>query len=144
MTMKVCLLLLTQYTGPPQMLSVNATTSTSLLVSWEAPNLVADTDGDLEYFYVSCNKPFNDGDPFSATVSFNGGAQFSATISDLQPYTTYTCCVFADTTVGLSTSSCLISTTLQDSKTIVVQFLNLPITDQGLCYIYKDYMSPTA
>lgn len=112
------------------MLSVNATTSTSLHVSWEAPHLVADTDGDLEYFDVSCNIPFNDGFQFSATVSFNVGAQFSATISNLQPYTTYTCCVVADTTVGVSTSSCMISTTLQDSKTIVVQFLNLPITDQ--------------
>lgn len=93
------------------MLSVHATTSTSLLVSWEAPHLVADTDGDLEYFSVSCNN--------EVIVPFIDGAQFSANVSDLQPYTTYTCCVVADTTVGVSASSCMISTTLQDSKTIV-------------------------
>ena len=96
------------------MLSVNATTSTSLLVSWEAPHL-ADTDGDLLSFSISCN---NEVDPL--VVPFNDGAQFSDTVSDLQSYTTYTCCVVAYTTVGVSASSCLTTATLQDSKTIVV------------------------
>ena len=97
------------------MLSVNATTSTSLLVSWEAP-LLADTDGDLVSFSISCN---NEAHPL--VVLFNDGAQFSVIVFSLQPYTAYTCCVVANTTVGVvSASSCLTTTTLQDSKTILV------------------------
>ena len=96
------------------MLSVNAASSTSLLVSWEAPHL-ADTDGDLLSFSVSCN---NEAHPLFEL--FNDGAQFSVIVFRLQPYTTYTCCVVGNTTVGVSASSCLTTTTLQDSKTIVV------------------------
>ena len=96
------------------MLSVNVASSTSLLVSWEAPHL-ADTDGDLVSFSISCN---NEAHPFFALIY--DGAQFSVIVYSLQPYTAYTCCVVATTTVGVSASSCLTTTTLQDSKTIVV------------------------
>lgn len=92
------------------MLSVNATNSTSLLVTWEAPDL-DDSDGDLRSFNVSCN---NELDPEEITVI--NGDQYSLSIPNLQPYTTYTCCVDTLTTVGVSPASCLTQTTLEDSK----------------------------
>ena len=96
------------------MLSVNATTSTTLLVSWEAPHL-DDADGDLLYFSVSCNNE----NPSMMTTENPSimTTEYSVSFPSLQPFTTYTCCVVATTTVGVSASSCLTQTTLEDSKT---------------------------
>ena len=103
---------LSTQTESPQIVSVNATSSTSLLVSWDRPNL-DEMDGTLETFSVSCSP--DEGNTVDAPAD-----SLSAGLFDLSPYTTYTCCVTAHTTAGMSGASCGSQTTLEDGVSVNV------------------------
>ena len=90
---------------------MGATSSASLTASWEAPEL-DDMDGELTSFSISCDLGTHETEP-NGIVPLN---QLSFIQSDLQPYTTYTCCVNAQTTVGVSGTVCQTQTTLEDGK----------------------------
>ena len=98
-------------TESPQISSVNATSSTSLVVSWKHPNL-EEMDGEVETFAVSCS-------PGDIAVSAPADS-LSAELLHLSPYTTYTCCVTAHTTAGVSGASCGTQTTLEDGMCMCV------------------------
>ena len=103
---------LSTQTESPQIVSVNATSSTRLLVSWDRPNL-DEMDGALETFSVSCTPGDNNTVPAPAD-------SLCAGLLHLSPYTTYTCCVSAHTTAGMSGASCGTQTTLEDGVSVNV------------------------
>ena len=105
-------IVLSTQTESPQIVSVNATSSTSLLISWDRPNL-DEMDGTLETFSVSCSP--DEGNTVDAPAD-----SLSAGLFDLSPYTTYTCCVTAHTTAGMSGASCGSQTTLEDGVSVNV------------------------
>ena len=90
-------------------MSVNATSSSSLLVSWEPPNL-DEMDGQLLSYSVSCSQEDNN----EETPEINQITTLSVSVLELSPYIAYECCVEAETTVGISGVSCLTKTTLED------------------------------
>ena len=103
---------LSTQTESPQIVSVDATSSTRLLVSWDRPNL-DEMDGVLETFSVSCSP--GDNNPVDVPAD-----SLSAGLLHLSPYTTYTCCVTAHTTAGVSGASCGTQTTLEDGVSVNV------------------------
>ena len=105
-------IVLSTQTESPQIVSVDATSSTRLLVSWDRPNL-DEMDGALETFSVSCSPGDNNTVPAPADY-------LSAVLLHLSPYTTYTCCVTAHTTTGMSGASCGTQTTLEDGVSVNV------------------------
>ena len=106
---------LSTQTESPQIVSVNATSSTQLLVSWDRPNL-DEMDGALDTFSVSCS-PGDDNTVLVPADSLSADS-LSAELLDLSPYTTYTCCVTAHTTAGVSGASCGTQTTLDDGVSV--------------------------
>ena len=104
------------YTGPPQNVSLNATASTTIDISWNPP--IADSqDGIVLNYSISC---------FS--LGWNGSITHSKQYNHYQwnhlvPFTNYTCCVTAQTTNGLSNSTCDTEQTPEDSKynNIIIQ-----------------------
>ena len=96
---------------------MNATSSTQLLVSWDRPNL-DEMDGALENFSVSCS-PGDDNTVYTPANSLSADS-LSAGLLHLSPYTTYTCCVTAHTTAGVSGASCGTQTTLEDGVSVNV------------------------
>ena len=108
---------LSTQTESPQIVSVNATSSTRLLVSWDRPNL-DEMDGALETFSVSCTP--GDNNTVYVPADSLPADPLSAGLLHLSSYTTYTCCVTAHTTAGVSGASCGSQTTLEDGVSIYV------------------------
>ena len=89
---------------------MSATSSTSLFINWEAPD-TDDMEGELVSFSVSCSGIGDDNPPIVTETT-----ELSVRLYRLQPYTAYTCCAVANTTVGVSGASCTTQTTLEDGK----------------------------
>ena len=70
-----------------------------------------DMEGELVSFSVSCSGIGDDNPPI-----VNETTELSVRLYRLQPYTAYTCCAVAHTTVGVSGASCTTQTTLEDGK----------------------------
>ena len=102
-------------TGPPQMLSVMAANSTSLLISWMAP-VLEEQEGILESYSLSCSLAENEDK--SSLISET--VELFVTVHNLQPYTAYICCLFATTSVGVSGTVCQTQNTPEDSKSASV------------------------
>lgn len=65
-------------------------------------------DGNLIQFSVSCP---------SDRVHVVSASQHFLDVDSLSPYSTYTCCVTASTTIGLSNPVCDTEATLEDGNT---------------------------
>ena len=91
-------------TDPPQMVSINTITSTSLNVTWDPPMLL---DEQLNHYSVSCSN--EEEDPLIIMPS-----NLSVSITNLLPYTTYTCCISAETITGVSRPICATQSTFED------------------------------
>ena len=119
-------------------MSVNATASTTIDISWNPP--IADSqDGIVLSYSISC---------FS--LKWNGSITHSKQYNHYQwnhlvPFTNYTCCVTAQTTNGLSNSTCDTEQTLEYSKynKIIIQGFLLILTLSDLfCIIFITYAVP--
>ena len=98
------------FTGPPGMVSTNYISSKSILISWEAP-VMLQPDEDLQNYCLSCSS----GSTTEVRI-YLGPAITSFNVTNLKPDTTYTCCVMAITTAGMSPHVCIRSSTLEDGK----------------------------
>ena len=94
------------------MFSVDDITPQYFLVSWEAPYLRA-SDENLEEYTVLCTTDTSDA-PVTLVTIEAGSETTGINISGLVPHTTYTCCVKAHTTVGVSADSCVSISTSED------------------------------
>ena len=92
------------------MFSVDVVTPQYLLVSWEAPYLRA-SDGNLEEYTLLCKTDTSD---VPITIQVGSSETSRVNVSGLVPHTTYTCCVKAHTTVGVSADSCISISTSED------------------------------
>ena len=96
-------------TGPPENVSLNASSSTWMYLEWKEP-LLNETDGTVTSYEVNCTSD-------SGYYHFASGVEIlEYNVPDLAPYSYYTCCVRALTTNGYSSSACSTERTLQDSK----------------------------
>ena len=95
------------------MLSVVVVNSTSLFISWQAP-LLDEQEAILDSFSLWCS--LANGEDSSPLISKNLYHELSVTVYGLQPYTAYTCCLFATTSIGASGTVCQTQNTQEDSK----------------------------
>ena len=91
---------------PPENVQFIPTTSTSISVLWEPPNLPLLTHT-LSGYTVSCNN--------SHTLDVSPDLH-AVTMTSLLPFTEYSCCVTARTTTGLLGETCGNITTLEDGE----------------------------
>ena len=85
----------------PWDVTLTATGPNSVRLTWE----YHDGDGHLTQFSVSC---------LPDRVQVVSAFQQVLNVDSLSPYSAYTCCVTANTTIGLSNPACDTVTTLQD------------------------------
>ena len=98
------------YVGLPLNVTLNATSSMSLHMDWEEPELDA-WDGTVSGYGIECSSDFG----YYHENTFGGG-QREYDVYNLLPFSNYSCCVLAMTTNGNSKYSCDAEQTLQDSK----------------------------
>ena len=98
------------FAASPGMVTTNHVSSNSILISWEAP-IMLQPDEDLENYYLSCSS----GGTTEVQMSLDSDT-ISYNVTNLTPDTTYTCCVMAITTDGLSPNVCIKNSTLEDGK----------------------------
>ena len=55
-------------------------------------------------------------------------------VQSLQPFSTYTCCVVATTSVGSTPTTCHTVQTMEDSKYTVYIRILLPVSELSVCY----------
>ena len=87
-------------TGPPQNVRNTARSSTTLSISWSPP-LITQRYGTILRYNVSCLG--------SGMLQFNqttDNSTFSVRMVSLRPYTNYSCCISAITTVAEGTKAC--------------------------------------
>ena len=105
-------------TGPPQNVFLNASSSMTLKLVWEAPELDV-WDGHINSYEVNCTSAFG---YYHFAHEDDGLLEYD--LYSLDPFSTYTCCVRALTTNGDSVYSCDTETTLQDSAFCLYQLFN--------------------
>ena len=98
------------YAGPPQNVSLTASSSTSLHLDWIEPELDP-WDGTINEYGINCTSHFG-----YYHYSHIGSTQWYYDIFGLKPFSYYTCCVNAMTTNGDSTYTCDMEKTLQDGR----------------------------
>ena len=99
---------------PPKKVSAGIVTSRSIFLIWEAPTLSA-SDGNLLEYNVYCDN--------SERVFDMRTPNDSLSIPNLIPDTSYTCCIKANTTVGISSYACTTISTMEDGiKLCIVTF----------------------
>ncbi len=114
------------HTAPPTRpvdVDITETTSTSFILEWSRPLRI---DGTLLYYQITCLQNLNNV-WFSTTVNSN------VDVSNLQPFTDYTCCISATNQVGEGSSAC------SDARTNAGLYINPSLFIYS--HVYIDYMS---
>ncbi|CAI8053005.1 Phosphatidylinositol phosphatase PTPRQ [Geodia barretti] len=141
--------------GPPQNVSLNASSSMTLHLDWEGPQL-DERDGSVTSYEVNCTSSFG----YYHLVSVDVGL-LEYDLVNLAPFSNYTCCASALTTNGHSSTVCATEETLQDIPSDVPQNVTVnnhsayaviiewepPLTPNGiitLYTIYADYNNGTS
>ncbi|CAI8053003.1 Receptor-type tyrosine-protein phosphatase F [Geodia barretti] len=141
--------------GPPQNVSLNASSSMTLHLDWEGPQL-DERDGSVTSYEVNCTSSFG----YYHLVSVDVGL-LEYDLVNLAPFSNYTCCASALTTNGNSSTVCATEETLQDIPSDVPQNVTVnnhsayaviiewepPLTPNGiitLYTIYADYNNGTS
>ena len=100
------------HTVQPENLKANATTSSSIFVSWTAPS----SNVMVNQYSVSCTSSGQE-----PSGQFNiSSSQRNITLSFLLPHTDYLCCVTAENQNGQSSENCAAVTTLEDGISKVI------------------------
>ena len=94
-------------TGPPQSVRITAHSSTTLSISWSPP-LINQRYGAILRYNVSCLG--------SSVLQFHHTTDNSTSIVGLHPYTRYSCCISAITTMAEGTRACVSTRTLATGK----------------------------
>ena len=94
-------------TGPPQNVRNTARSSTTLSISWSPP-LITQRYGTILRYNVSCLG--------SGVLQFHQTTDNSTRMVGLHPYTHYSCCISAITTMAEGTRACLNTRTLETGK----------------------------
>ena len=98
------------FTDPPGMLSTSHITSSSILISWEAPTITQQDEHLLNYA-LSCSASGTSHTEVPVTIESSSAS--SVTVPNLAPNTIYTCCIQAITTAGQSPNVCTRNSTLE-------------------------------
>ena len=102
---RICILV----ADSPRNITLTPTGFDTMQLSWKPPHLNDSADAHVVHFVILCSSDFN----FTTTVSDD-----SLQLDSLTPYTSYTCCVTADTTLGLSAAACETQITLESGMHI--------------------------
>lgn len=99
------------HAGMPEHITLISTNSRTLFLSWDPP--VADSrDGTLEFFSGFCSPER----PEYHTTSFSSHIITAIILIDLNPFTSYNCCIKAVTTKGAGPFRCESGTTMEDGE----------------------------
>jgi len=99
-------------TGPPQSIRITSRSSTTLSISWSPP-LITQRYGTILRYNVSCLG--------SGVLQFHQTTDSSTRMVGLHPYTHYSCCISAITTMAEGTRACLNTRTLETAPTAAPQ-----------------------
>jgi len=100
--------------GPPQNLSFIEVNSSEYLLTWGLP--IYDRNNlDATYYKVQCSSQDHVGFVYNLSIEAR-----RTEISDLRPFTVYSCCVSALTTVGTSSPACLLGKTPEEGIIIII------------------------
>jgi hypothetical protein len=86
--------------GSPQRLLISTVTAFSIRIIWSPPLSASPPTATVTQYSVACTSY---GVPTRSVTT----SSTAATVSGLSAYTSYSCCVRADTTVGLGSQSCI-------------------------------------
>ena len=92
--------------GPPLNLSINAFNSSTLQLSWSQPLI---PNGIIIKYTINCIRGSNKNHTVLTSTTMT-------LVSDLSPYTNYTCSVFGHTRIGIGSPITAIGTTDEDSE----------------------------
>lgn len=95
------------FTEPPQNVALVTTGFDSLQISWEPPQQIG---SDEPVYIVLCEY-----DILNQTYIVPDNNHIME-VGSLSPYTTYTCCVIANSTLGTSSLACATQTTLESCE----------------------------
>ena len=84
-------------TGCPRNAEITIQSPTTLNISWSPP-LTAETDGNISHYIVNCSG--------SGVSHFNYTETENIEMVGLRPYSHYSCCISANTSVNVGTAVC--------------------------------------
>ena len=100
--------------GPPKNVTVTSLSSTSLLLKWIAPtlNFKPYSKSIIEGYTVSCNSIAG----YLVDEATTAKNHLEYEMHSFQPFSNYTCCVKATTTIGSTPKACQTTQTMEDSE----------------------------
>ena len=113
--------------GPPHSLSASKG-STSVSLMWNMP---LEPNGVIVEYEVQCT---GRGKMFLVTVT---GSQTTAILTELVPYTNYSCSITAYTSVGGGPAATIIVNTEQDSKPQTITVYDITLLQITVCYHFS-------
>ena len=99
--------------GPPNNVTVTPLDSTSILMNWIPPMFESYNSSIITDFVVSCHSTADDSLVDKASIV---STVLEYEVHSLQPFSIYSCCVMATTTIGSTPMACQTVQTMEDSK----------------------------
>ena len=106
-------------TGPPNSVNADPIDSTSILLNWTQPVFDSQNSSIITKYGIWCVS--TEGDTVRDVAISSDQLEYR--VNSLEPYSNYTCCLRALTTIGNSSSSCASALTMEDSEKTIIIFI---------------------